>query len=631
MKLNRSKLRVEELERRENPSATNIGFGSDAVVFDVAGYRLHQNNANFATTSSAFGFSDAAMLAAQAVSTANGGTVNATLTDAFDGVLSWGLAKANGDVAVGPTARPLTYYDTDGIVDIVGTPIASKRYGPGAILTGDPASASFTGDSFGGLQLWQQNAVFSVNGTPVIRSIFFVRNATGTTITQNLGVFNNLGSNEFNGPDNTTLFASSSGDAVFTPGVDTWVGSFENYGSGVNPANQSGDPRLLFQLQGAFGQVRQGLDSSSVFVNADDNPHFNFNATLDAGETKAFLTFTGLYASKQAALNNNTAFASLSALRSSGLLAGLSGQTLGQIQNWDLAPVPTGEVVGTLAGPLATIRSFDADGNLQFGVDPFGGFTGGVSLARGDVNGDGITDIITGAGPGAGPHVKAFSGTDGIEIASFFAFDGGFDGGLSVASGDIDNDGFDDYVVGTLNGSSHVKVFSGATGAELASFFVFEGYTGGVNVASADVDGDGIDDLVVATRTGGSHVKVFSGLDGSLLQSYIAFDSGYTGGISIAAGDLNGDGRAEIVVGALQGVSHVKSFSGLDGTELASFFAYEGSLGGVSVAVLDADGDGIADIGTGSRVGSHVKAFDGLGATTIDSFLVDFGTGIEIA
>ena len=619
MKLNRSKFRVEELERRENPSATNIGFGQ-VVDFEVAGYVLEQNNADYATTSDAFGFNEARMLAAQAVSTANGGTVNATLNDAFDGALSWGLAQANGQVAVavGPTGEPLTYYDTDGIVDIVGTPIAPLRYGPGAILTGDPASASFTGDSFGGLQLWQQNAVFDVNGSPVIRQIFFVRNATDATITQNLGVFNNLGSDS-----STRIYASSSGDAAFAGGSDTWVGSFDNY--------THNDPRLLFQLQGAFGQVRQGLDSSSLFVNTDDTPHFNYHATLAAGETQAFLTFTGLYASKQAALDNNTAFASLSALRSSGLLAGLGGQTLGQIQNWDVAPVPIGEVVGTLAGPLATIRSFDTDGNLQFGVDPFDGFTGGVSLARGDVNGDGVIDILAAAGPGAGPHIKAFSGTDGAELASFFAFDEGYRGGLSVAAGDVDADGHADFVVGALDGSSHVKVFSGATGGELYSFVAFDGYDGGVNVASADVNGDGHADIVVATRTGGSHVKVFSGLDGSLLQSYIAFDAGYTGGISIAAGDLNDDGHAEIVVGSLQGVSHVKSFSGLDGSELASFFAYEGSLSGVSVAVLDADGNGIADIGTGSRDGSHVSAFDGLGVTTIESFLVDFGTGIDIA
>ena len=82
-----------------------------------------------------------------------------------------------------------------------------------------------------------------------------------------------------------------------------------------------------------------------------------------------------------------------------------------------------------------------------------------------------------------------------------------------------------------------------------------------------------------------------------------------------------GDSNADIVVGALQGVSHVKGFSGLDDSELASFFAYEGSLGGVSVAVLDADGDGRADIGTGSRVGSHLKAFRPSDLQLVDSFI----------
>ena len=224
MKPNRSKLRVEELERRENPTATNIGFNTPPnnvppVEFIVAGYTLKQNNGNFATTSSAFGFQDATMTVAQMVTTANGGTVSAVLDDAFDGALSWGLARANGSVAPGaaPANGPLTYFDHDGIVDIVGAPLAPNKYGPGAIITGSPESTSFNGDSFNGLRLWQQNAVFSVNGAPVIRSVFFVGNPTGGTITQNLGVFSNLGSDT-----NTRIFDTGSGD--FLPILrDLWA------------------------------------------------------------------------------------------------------------------------------------------------------------------------------------------------------------------------------------------------------------------------------------------------------------------------------------------------------------------------------------------------------------------------
>jgi len=53
MKPIRSKLRVEELERRENPSATDIGFGTSILEFEVAGYRIRQNNNDNPTTSSA--------------------------------------------------------------------------------------------------------------------------------------------------------------------------------------------------------------------------------------------------------------------------------------------------------------------------------------------------------------------------------------------------------------------------------------------------------------------------------------------------------------------------------------------------------------------------------------------------
>ena len=80
-------------------------------------------------------------------------------------------------------------------------------------------------------------------------------------------------------------------------------------------------------------------------------------------------------------------------------------------------------------------------------------FAGGVRVAAGDVDGDGRADIITGAGPGGGPHVRVFSGVDLHELASFYAFDPTFAGGVSVAAGDIDGDGHADIITGAGPGS----------------------------------------------------------------------------------------------------------------------------------------------------------------------------------
>ena len=117
--------------------------------------------------------------------------------------------------------------------------------------------------------------------------------------------------------------------------------------------------------------------------------------------------------------------------------------------------------------------------------DAFPGFQGGARVAAGDVNGDGIDDIITAAGPGAAPHVKVFDGATGRLLLSFFAYAPGYRGGVNVAAGDLNRDGFADIITSAGPGvGPHVKAFDGRTGAEVASFLAFApGYVGGVNVA----------------------------------------------------------------------------------------------------------------------------------------------------
>src|SRR5262249_24678680 len=99
-------------------------------------------------------------------------------------------------------------------------------------------------------------------------------------------------------------------------------------------------------------------------------------------------------------------------------------------------------VTGADAGQPAVVRVFDYNtGSERFRIDAYPGFMGGVRVATGDVNGDGFEDVITAAGPGAGPHVKVFDGRSGVLISSFMAYSPGYLGGVQVAAGDVDGDG----------------------------------------------------------------------------------------------------------------------------------------------------------------------------------------------
>jgi len=284
-------------------------------------------------------------------------------------------------------------------------------------------------------------------------------------------------------------------------------------------------------------------------------------------------------------------------------------------------------VTGLDAGGASQVKNFDNNGFETASFLAYPGFTGGVRVGAGDINGDSIADIITGTGPGAaGGNVKVFDGLTNTLIRNFLAFDPGFIGGVFVAGGDVNGDGLADIIVGTDTGSSQVKVFDGATNALIASFFAYPGFTGGVRVGAGDVNADGAADIITGTGPGaaGGNVKVFDGSTGTLIRNFLAFDPGFTGGVFVAGGDVNGDGVADIIVGTDTGSSQVKVFDGATNAVIASFFAYPGFTGGVRVGAGDVNGDGVTDIITSTgpgATGGNVKVFDGSTGTLIRNFL----------
>ncbi len=277
-------------------------------------------------------------------------------------------------------------------------------------------------------------------------------------------------------------------------------------------------------------------------------------------------------------------------------------------------------VAGADAGGGPLVQIFDAETGDErgafFAFDP--AFTGGVRVAAGDVTGDGLAEVVVAAGAGGGPQVNVFSGRELALLASFLAFDPSFTGGVSIAVGDVNGDGVEEIIAGAgAGGGPQVRVFDMSNGqatqiaGPLGSFMAYDAtFQGGVNVAAGNVDGALGDELITGPGPGGGpNVKVFDQA-GAVERSFFAFDPGFTAGVFVGAGDVNADGHVDIIAGAgAGGGPQVNVFSGQGNLLLSSFFAYDAAFsGGVRVASEDFRDDGRTDIVTGAGPGGGPDA-----------------------
>jgi hypothetical protein len=311
-----------------------------------------------------------------------------------------------------------------------------------------------------------------------------------------------------------------------------------------------------------------------------------------------------------------------------------------------VARVPVGVswlVTGAGAGGGAHVRGFDpAGGATPLSRIAFGG-TFGVQVATGDLDGDGAAEVITGAGPGGGPHVRMFTRTDAsaeLLPGGAFVYAPAFTGGVYVAAGKVVDTPAAQLVTGPgAGGGPHVRIFdvSAAGITERAGFFAFHpAFGGGVRIATCDVDGDGRAEVVVgAGPGGGSHVRVIGLEAGGFVEkaSFFAYEPEFAGGVYVGCGAVDRTGLGSIVTGKGEGGSpHVRVWSvdtaAATVSDAGGFLAFApGFVGGVRVAVGDVDGSGVGKIlaAAGPGGGPHVRAFEPAGTSTLSFFAYNGG------
>ena len=290
---------------------------------------------------------------------------------------------------------------------------------------------------------------------------------------------------------------------------------------------------------------------------------------------------------------------------------------------------------------------YDAEtGEFKFGVMPYENtFRGGSRLATGDLNHDGLPDLAIVPGNGRPTDVRIYDGAPGsagtyaaAPIGSFSAFTAGFRSGGFVAIGDTNRDGADDLVIGA-DGAATLRVFRNTTPpanagkatmfATFATFDAFERtFRGGVRVAAGDLNGDGFADVVAGRGPGGiPQVRVFSGRNGlrtgGQANAFVALANSHRFGVNVAVGDYDGNGVRDVIVGAAAGgLPTVSVFDGarvMRGGSLDARSALwtaqvypQAFRGGVSVAARPVAGpvDGVrgGDAGFVSTVGIWTAA-----------------------
>ncbi|MBV8295898.1 MAG: hypothetical protein JO085_03605, partial [Acidimicrobiia bacterium] len=192
-------------------------------------------------------------------------------------------------------------------------------------------------------------------------------------------------------------------------------------------------------------------------------------------------------------------------------------------------------------------------------------FGGGVYVATGKLTSSGDDEIVTGPGRGGGPDVEIHS-SSGARVGGFYAYGPTFGGGVRVATGDVEGNGIDDIITAAgPGGGPHIRIFR-PDGTPVGGFMAYDpGFTGGVYVGTVRAPDNKSDWIVTgAGEGGGPHIRIFDAA-GNVKASFMLTGDGDSYGVRVASGHW-GSAPGDLFVSQGPGALPLVRFRHTDGS-----------------------------------------------------------------
>lgn len=280
----------------------------------------------------------------------------------------------------------------------------------------------------------------------------------------------------------------------------------------------------------------------------------------------------------------------------------------------------------------------DISGNMVSELSFADYLNNGGKVVAGDISGNGVSEFILAPAKGSRPEILIFDYKEKM-IGRFFVYDKNFLGGVDIALADLDANGKLEIIVGAkAGGGPHVRIFDHKGNLKGQFFAADHDFRGGVSVAAGNIDGKAEAKIVVGLGAGAEPlVKIFD-RRGNLYGLFLAYDKSFRGGVNVAVANINGreNRKDEIVVSPKAGLEpRLKIFSD-QGKLINSFLVFNINWkNGVSIALGDLNNNGISEIAVAALAGGdpQIRIWDARGRL-LSSFYAwnkDYSKGVNIS